>query len=81
MEDKTREVLKGARGHKLTLAIKELNLTLRGWAAYFKLTETEKTLEEMDGWHKLRHILWRQWERVYNRATNLMKVGLTEERA
>ena len=35
----------------------------------------------MDGWHKLRHILWRQWERVYNRATNLMKAGLTEERA
>ena len=56
---------------------------LRGWAAYFKLTETKRMLEELDGWirHKLRCILWRQWKRPYTRARNLMKAGLTEERA
>lgn len=83
LEDKIREVLKGARGRSLTTVITELNPTLRGWMAYFKLTETKKVLEEMDGWirHKLRCILWRQWKRPYTRAKNLMKVGLTEERA
>ena len=83
LEDKIREVLKGARGRKLTQAIAELNPILRGWMAYFKLTDTKKALDEMDGWirHKLRCILWRQWKRVYTRATNLMKAGLTEERA
>jgi hypothetical protein len=37
----------------------------------------------MDGWlrRKLRCILWRQWKRPYTRAKNLMKTGLTEERA
>jgi group II intron reverse transcriptase/maturase len=83
LEDKIREVLKGARGRSLTNVITELNPILRGWAAYFKLTETKRAMEELDGWvrHKLRCILWRQWKRPYTRAMNLMKAGLTEERA
>lgn len=83
LEDKIRDVLQGARGRRLTTVIDELNPILRGWAAYFKLTETRQALEEIDGWlrRKLRCILWRQWKRPYTRAKNLMKAGLVEERA
>jgi group II intron reverse transcriptase/maturase len=83
LEGKIREVLQGARGRSLTTVIDELNPILRGWMAYFKLTETKKALEELDGWirRKLRCILWRQWKRPFTRAKNLMKAGLTEERA
>lgn len=78
-----REVLKGARGRSLNTVITELNPILRGWMAYFRLTETKRALEELDGWirHKLRCILWRQWKRPHTRAMHLMKAGLTEERA
>ncbi|NMG46455.1 group II intron reverse transcriptase/maturase [Aromatoleum toluvorans] len=83
LEDKVREVLQGARGRSLSNTIGALNPVLRGWAAYFKLTETKRALEEIDGWirRKLRCILWRQWKRPYTRAKNLMKAGLTQERA
>ena len=83
LKDKIGAVLQGARGRSLSTVITELNPILRGWMAYFKLTETKKVLEELDGWirHKLRCILWRQWKRPYTRAQNLMKRGLTEERA
>jgi group II intron reverse transcriptase/maturase len=83
LENRVREVLKGTRGRSLITTIAELNPILRGWMAYFRLTETKKALEALDGWirHKLRCILWRQWKRPYTRATNLMKAGLTEERA
>ena len=83
LDDKIREVLKGARGRSLTKIITQLNPILRGWMAYFKLTETKQVLGELDGWirHKLRCIVWRQWKRPYTRAKNLMKAGLTEERA
>ena len=83
LENRVREVLKGSRGRSLTATIDELNPILRGWMAYFRLTETKTALEELDGWirHKLRCILWRQWKRSYTRACNLMKAGLTEERA
>ena len=82
LEDKVRDVLKGARGCSLRAVITELNPILR-WMAYFRLSETKKAVEELDGWvrHKLRCILWRQWKRPYTRAQNLMKAGLTEERA
>jgi group II intron reverse transcriptase/maturase len=78
-----RVLLRGAHGRKLDATIRTLNPVLRGWAAYFKLTETKRALEERDGWirHKLRGVLWRQWKRPFARARNLMKRGLTEERA
>jgi len=83
LTEKVRALLRGARGRSLLTTIQTLNPVLRGWAAYFKLTETKRALEERDGWirHKLRCILWRQWKRSYARARNLMKRGLTEERA
>jgi len=83
LKAKIREVLKGARGRSLSHIIGELNPVLRGWAAYFRLTETKRALEEIDGWlrRKLRCLVWRQWKRPYTRARNLMKAGLVEERA
>jgi RNA-directed DNA polymerase len=76
-------LLQSARGRNLAATIRTLNPVLRGWAAYFKLTETKRALEERDGWirHKLRCVLWRQWKRPYKRARNLMQRGLTEQRA
>jgi group II intron reverse transcriptase/maturase len=83
LTEKVRALLRGARGRSLGTTIQTLNPVLRGWAAYFKLAETKRALEERDGWirHKLRCVLWRQWKRSYARARNLMQRGLTEERA
>jgi len=83
LTEKVKALLQGARGRNLGATIQTLNPVLRGWAAYFKLAETKRALEECDGWirHKLRCILWRQWKRPYRRARNLMKRGLTPERA
>lgn len=80
---RVRDVLRRARGCKLSHTIETLNPILRGWAAYYKLTQSRRTLEELDGWvrRKLRCILWRQWKRTHTRARNLMRAGLTEERA
>jgi group II intron reverse transcriptase/maturase len=83
LTEKAKVLLRGAPGCSLGATIQTLNPLLRGWAAYFKLTQTKRALEDRDGWirHKLRCILWRQWKRPYARARNLMQRGLTEERA
>jgi RNA-directed DNA polymerase len=83
LTEKVRELLRGARGRALAATIQTLNPLLRGWAAYFKLTQSKRPLEELDGWlrRKLRCILWRHWKRPLARARNLMTRGLTEERA
>ena len=83
LTEKVKALLRDARGRNLGTTIQTLNPVLRGWAAYFKLTETKRALEERDGWirHKLRCVLWRQWKRSHKRARMLMQRGLMEERA
>lgn len=81
--DKVRKTLKAGRSRSLERVIAELNPLLRGWVAYFRLTEVKGVLEELDGWirHKLRSLLWRQWKRAYRRAQNLMRSGIDKVRA
>ena len=64
------------------LEVKVLSL-LRGWVSYFRLTAVQGVLEELDGWirHKLRRLLWRQWQRNHTRAEHLMRAGRSEARA
>ncbi|HTW77960.1 MAG TPA: group II intron maturase-specific domain-containing protein, partial [Terracidiphilus sp.] len=81
--EKIRQMQRQARGKSLRQVIERLNPVLRGWMAYFRLTEVKGVLEELDGWlrRKLRSLLWRQWKRSYTRARNLMRAGLDEARA
>lgn len=83
LKAKVGEVFRRGRGRSVRRTIEDLNPVLRGWAAYFKLTESRRVLEDLDGWirRKLRCLLWRQWKRPYRRAQNLMRAGLPEERA
>lgn len=81
--EKVRKALGVSRGKSLKQVIENLNPLLRGWMSYFRLTEVKGVLEELDGWirHKLRTLLWRQWKRNPTRAQNLMRAGLSAERA
>ena len=86
LRDRLRGLLRRARGCKMTNVIKRINPVLRGWAGYFKLSQSKRPLEELeelDGWvrHKLRCVLWRQWKRPSTRARNMMRLGLGEARA
>ena len=81
--EKVRERLRTGRGQSLAAMISELNVLLRGWMSYFRLTEVKGVLDDLDGWlrRKLRSLLWRQWKRTFTRAKALMKRGLLRARA
>ena len=81
--EKIRQTLRGVQGQSVRQVIAELNPVLRGWVAYFRLTEEKGVLEELDGWirRKVRALLWRHWKRGYTRAQNLKRAGLSHERA
>jgi len=83
LQDKLRQLLRKSRGRALWRTIAQLAPVLRGWAAYYKLSQGRRPLETLDGWvrRKLRLVLWRQWKRVVTRARNLMRLGLAEVRA
>ncbi len=82
---KIKELCRKGRGQNLADFIKfSLNPYLKGWFNYFKLAEAKKVfVREMEEWlrRRLRNILWRQWKRPWTRFQNLLKRGLSEERA
>lgn len=83
LRDRLGELLRAARRQRVASVIGRINPVLRGWAGYFKLSQSKRPLEELDGWvrHKLRCVIWRQWKQPATRARNLMRLGLSEERA
>ena len=80
---KLKAAFRAGRGRALGATIKDLTPVLRGWIAYFRLTDSKGILEDLDGWlrRRLRCILWRQWKKPATRATRLKQRGLTEQRA
>jgi RNA-directed DNA polymerase len=83
MKDKIREKIGQGRGRSLATTIKELQPLLRGWISYFRYTEVDSALKELDSWirRKLRKILWKQMKQPKTRAKEMMKQGVAEEMA
>ncbi len=84
LKSKLRAEFRRGRGRNLGRFITEnLKPLLKGWINYFRLAETKKIFDELDGWirRKLRNILWRQWKKPWTRARKLMNLGLIEVRA
>ncbi len=84
LKSKLRTAFRRGRGCNLGRFITEdLKPLLKGWINYFRLAEVKRVFAELDGWirRKLRNILWRQWKRPLARARNLIRGGLSRERA
>jgi RNA-directed DNA polymerase len=63
-EDRVREITSRRRGVSIKRMLWELNRYLQGWFGDFRLTETPRMLEELDGWirRRLRCFLLKQWK-------------------
>jgi RNA-directed DNA polymerase len=78
-----REMFRRGRGCSLRRVIGDLRPVLIGWVSYYRKSEVRNVFEQLDQWirRKLRVILWRQWKRNWTRAKELIRRGLTHERA
>src|SRR4030066_1892689 len=78
-----REIVRKGRGRSLAKVIGEMTPFLRGWAAYFRLSQVKNVFEEMDQWirRKMRLILWRAWKRPRTRAGTRIRLGTQRARA
>jgi group II intron reverse transcriptase/maturase len=74
------------RGHKreaLEVKLKALDIYIRGWMSYFRLTQTRRKLQDLDSWirSRLRMCQMKQWFLPRTRVRNMIKLGLPEEEA
>jgi RNA-directed DNA polymerase len=83
LKGKLRQMLRRGRGRNLIRVIEDLRPVIRGWTAYYRLSEVHGVFEVLDQWlrRKLRCLQWRQWKRPWTRRKMLIALGLGEERA
>ena len=83
LKGKLRILFRRGRGRNLRKVCQELGIVLRGWVAYYRMSEVKVSFDRLDEWirRKLRGILWRQWKRPRTRLKELAKRGLEETRA
>ncbi len=83
LKAKLRPLLRAGRGNSLLWICGELSRVLRGWVAYYRLSEVKASFETLDRWirRKLRCILWRQWRRPRVRYRELCRRGIDPDRA
>jgi group II intron reverse transcriptase/maturase len=78
-----RDRMRRARGRRVSTVLVDLQPLIRGWTAYFRLSEVKRVFEDLDGWlrRRLRALLWRQWKKPRTRMRRLIRLGLDEQRA
>jgi RNA-directed DNA polymerase len=83
LKTKLRKVFRRGRGRNPGRLCEELSVVLRGWVAYYRMSEVKVSFEMLDEWirRKLRSVLWRQWKRPRARMKELARRGLSPERA
>lgn len=82
-KQKIRELTSRNCGKSLDQVIKELNMYLRGWWNYFRLTEAKYILKSLKTWiiRRLRCFVWKQWKNPRTKVRNLEKLGIDHNHA
>jgi group II intron reverse transcriptase/maturase len=80
-KERIRELTQRSRSMNIRERINRLNVYLRGWFGYFRLTETPSILQEMDEWlrRRLRMCLLKQWKNSSTRLKNLVALGIPRD--
>ena len=83
LKAKLRPKLRAGRGRSLARVCCELGPVLRGWVAYYRLSEVKAAFEKLGQWlrRNLRRTVWRQWRRARTCFKELCRAGLDRVRA
>jgi RNA-directed DNA polymerase len=83
LKNKLRQEFRRARGRNIGRFVGELTPLIRGWVAYYRLSDVRISFADLDQWlrRKFRATFWRQWKRPGTRFKKLMHYGLDEARA
>lgn len=82
-KERVRELTDRNCGISMAQIIYKLNLYLKGWWNYYRLTETRYIFKSLNGWiiRRLRCLLWKQWKNPRTKIRNLLKRGISHRHA
>ena len=76
-KERIKEITSRNRGHKVQTVIDELNLYVRGWLNYYKLSSTYSEVRNLSAWirRRVRLYYWKQWKQPRTRRRHLLALG------
>ena len=79
--EKLRCLTKRTQHGKLEEIVTEINRYTIGWIGYYRLADTTKIIEDLDGWirRRLRQLLWKRWKHGTTRYRELVKLGVPKQ--
>ena len=77
--ERVRKITARRRGRSIRQVIDELNSFMRGWWAYYGITESYNRLRPLDHWirRRLRAVIWKHWKNRKTRVGELLKRGVS----
>ena len=80
-KERVREITSRNRGHRVKDVIDELNLYVRGWLNYYKLSSTYSEVKDLAEWvrRRVRLYYWKQWKQPRTRRRNLLALGISPQ--
>jgi RNA-directed DNA polymerase len=82
-KERIRELTSRTRGVSIERMAEDLSRYLRGWLGYFGKCETPSVLVGLEQWlrHRLRSVIWKQWQRGTVRFAELCQRGVGKDLA
>ena len=83
MKERVRELTRRSAGRSLAQMCKPLGLYLTGWKGYFRLAQTPRVFDDLDGWirHRLRAVQLKHWKRGRTIYRELIARGMSDHAA
>jgi RNA-directed DNA polymerase len=78
-QHRVRELTGRSWGVSMDYRLQKLSEFLRGWMAYFALSELYNPVPDLDEWirRRVRMCYWKQWRRCRKRVRELLKLGVS----
>ena len=78
IKSKVKTYTKRSNGKSIEERITDLDLLIKGWVNYYKITDMRKHCQRLDEWmrRRLRMCIWKQWKKIGSRLKNLVKLGI-----
>jgi group II intron reverse transcriptase/maturase len=80
---RVKQITKRNRGRSFDRIVFELKQFTNGWIQYYGIADMKTLMGELNQWirRRLRMYIWKQWKKISARLRNLMKLGVTKQKA
>lgn len=78
-----KKITKRSRGVSLETIFKEIKDKMVGWLNYYGIGKMSTFIKNLDQWLRcrIRQYIWKTWKRIRTRIRNLVKLGMSKDRA